>query len=55
MLDEAQSLQKHITDYQPTIASVFSSNTDLIAALADCAACLVNLITELGKVREKGD
>jgi len=55
MLDEAQSLQNHITSFQPTIASVYEGNPSLITALADCAACLVNLINELSAVRERGD
>jgi len=55
MLDEAQSLQKHITQFQPTISSVYSANNSLIDALANCAQCLVTLIQELGAVREKGD
>jgi len=55
MLDEAQSLQKHITQFTPTIQGVYSGNNTLINALADCAQCLVNLIQELGAVRAKGD
>lgn len=55
MLDEAQSLQKHITQFTPTIQGAYSGNNTLITALADCAQCLVNLIQELGAVRAKGD
>lgn len=55
MLEEAQSLQTHITQFTPVIQGEYSGNDGLIGALADCAACLVNLIQELGAVREKGD
>lgn len=55
LLDEAQGLQKHITQFQPVLGNIFSSNPDLINALADVALCLVPLIKELGAVRELGD
>jgi len=55
MLDEARSLQNHITNFQAFQAGFFDTNQDLLAAIADCASCLVGLIEELSKVREKGD
>lgn len=55
MLDEARSLQNHITNFQAFQAGFFDTNADLLNAIAACAGCLVDLITELSKVREKGD
>lgn len=55
MLAEAQSLNKHITSFQPTIQSIYSSNQDLLDALVAAAACLIPLIQELSAVRERGD
>lgn len=55
MLDEAQSLSKHITSFQPIIQSVYSSNQDLLDALLAAAQCLIPLIQELSAVRERGD
>ena len=55
MLETAQDLQNLITDYQPTIQSIHPTNQDLLDAITSCATCLVNLIQELGGVRELGD
>lgn len=55
MLEECQSLQAHISRYQPVIGSIYSGNADLIQALIDLATCLVPVIKELGDVRERGD
>lgn len=55
LLDEAQSLSKHLTAFNPTLQSIYSSNQDLLDALLAAAQCLIPLITELGKVRERGD
>lgn len=55
MLEEAQSLQNHITRYTVTLQGLYPSNQSLLTALADCAQCLVNLIQELASVRETGD
>lgn len=55
MLEEAQQLAEHISGFQPGIQSLYPTNSSLQSALVDCAACLINLITELSKVREKGD
>lgn len=55
MLQEAQSLSKHINGFQPTIQSVYSSNQDLLDALLAAAQCLIPLIAELSAVRERGD
>jgi len=55
MLEEAQKLSGHISDFQPTIQGLYPTNSNLQTALVDCASCLINLITELSKVREKGD
>lgn len=55
MLDDARSLQNRLTTFQAFQAGFFSENSDLLGAIGECAACLVSLIEELGKVREKGD
>lgn len=55
ILEEAQSLQNHLTAYQPTIQSIHPTNTDLLDAITSCATCLVNLIQEVSAVRERGD
>lgn len=55
MLKEASDLQGHMTQFQVTQSGFFEDNADLLQAVADCAACIANLISELGKVRELGD
>ena len=55
MLDEAQSLQQHITQYTPVVQGIFPLSPELVTAMNDCANCLTSLITELSKVREVGD
>lgn len=55
MLDEAVALQQHMTEFQAYKAGLFEGNTDLLTAVADCATCIINLIGELQKVRQKGD
>lgn len=55
MLEEATSLSRHMTDFQAYKAGFFQDNPDLLAAIADCATCLVNLIQELAAARTKGD
>jgi len=55
MLDEAGSLQEHMTNFQVHQAGFFGDNPELLAAIADCATCLVNLIQALSAARERGD
>ena len=55
ILQEAQDLQGHLTDYFPVIQSIHPTNQDLIDAINSCSTWLVNLIQEVSAVRERGE
>lgn len=55
MIWTGKKLQNLFTNYTVTITLLHPTNTALLAAIADCAQCLVVLLQELAAVREQGD
>lgn len=55
LVDVASELCRLVTKFSPVIASIYPTNTALLAAIAAAGAACETLRIELDKVRETGD